>query len=118
MVRLQYDEYFVSARLWAFAGYFRFVRESAVRVEVRSSVEDVYVSAFVNANGTVAVPVVNAAHFAYEASIDLGGLNVSMASAYLTDNEHNVTLTEEWAVDGGKLEVMVEPRAMKTFFLQ
>ena len=120
LVRLQYDEYFVSARLWAFAGYFRFVREGAVRVEVQStsSVEDVYVSAYVNANGTVAVPVVNAAHFAYEASIDLGGLNVSMASAYLTDNEHNVTLTEEWAVDGGKLEVMVEPRAMKTFFLQ
>ena len=118
MIRLQYDEYFVSARLWAFAGYFRFVREGAVRLEVQSSVEEVYVSAFVNGNGSVAVPVVNAAHFAYEASIDLGGLNVSMAQAHLTDNEHNVTLTDEWAVEGGMLDVMVEPRAMKTFFLQ
>ena len=89
-----------------------------MRVEVQSSVEDVYVSAFINGNGSVVVPVINAAHFAYETSIDLGGLNVSMAQAYLTDNEHNVTLIEEWAVEGATLDVMVEPRAMKTFFLQ
>ena len=118
LVRLSYDDYFVSARLWAFAGYFRFARQGAVRVEAVSSAEDVYVSAFVNTNGTVAVPVVNAAHFVYNASIDLGGLSVSRAQAYLTDNEHNVTMTEEWGIEGGVLSVMVEPRAMKTFFLQ
>ena len=47
-------------------------------------------SAYVNTNGTVAIPVVNAAHFAYDLEIDVSGLNVSTATMYLTDNHHNV----------------------------
>lgn len=65
LIRLQYDSFFVSRRLWAFAGYFRFARPGSVRVDAQSSVEEVYVSAYVNKNGTVAIPVINAAHFQY-----------------------------------------------------
>lgn len=87
LIRLEYDEYFISARLWAFASYFRFARPGSVRVDAQTSIEEVYVSAYVNTNGTVAVPVVNAAHFAYDLSIDLLGVNVTTATAYLTDND-------------------------------
>ena len=75
-------------------------------------------SAYINENGTVAVPVVNAAHFAYDLSIDLFGVNVTRATAYLTDNEHNVTMMGEVAVNGSSFQATVEPRAMKTFFLE
>ncbi|KAL9092940.1 MAG: hypothetical protein Q9159_000564 [Coniocarpon cinnabarinum] len=118
LVRLQYDEYFVAARLWAFAGYFRFARPGSVRVDAQSNVEDVYVSAFVNTNGTMAVPVVNAAHFAYNMTVDVSAANATTATAYLTDNDHNVTMVDTVPVQDGYFSASVEPRAMKTFFLQ
>ncbi|KAK5134349.1 hypothetical protein LTR08_006529 [Meristemomyces frigidus] len=118
LIRLSYDEYFISARLWAFASYFRFARPGSVRVDAQTSVEEVYVSAYINTNGTVAVPVVNAAHFAYELTVDLFGVNVTTATAYLTDNNHNVTMVEQFAINGSTFSCQVEPRAMKTFFLE
>ncbi|KAL9109080.1 MAG: hypothetical protein Q9227_006171 [Pyrenula ochraceoflavens] len=118
LIRLQYDEYFVSARLWAFASYFRFARPGSVRIDAQSSVEEVYVSAYVNTNGSVAVPVINAAHFPYDVTVNLAGANVTTATAYLTDNNHNVTAVDKFAINGSKFQASVEPRAMKTFFLQ
>jgi glucosylceramidase len=116
LIRLNQDEYFVSARLWAFASYFRFARPGAVRIEATSSVENVYVSAYVNTNGTVAIPVINAAHFPYQATINLSGIKATTATAYLTDNQHNVTMVGQMPV-GGSMQVTVEPRSMKTYFL-
>jgi glucosylceramidase len=118
LIRLQEDEYFVSARLWAFASYFRFARPGSVRVDAQSSVEEVYVSAYVNKNGTVAVPVINSAHFAYNLTIDLFGVNATKATAYLTDNNHNVSVAGQWTVKGSTFQTSVEPRAMKTFFFE
>ncbi|EXJ56265.1 uncharacterized protein A1O5_12721 [Cladophialophora psammophila CBS 110553] len=116
LIRLDYDDYFVSARLWAFASYFRFARPGSVRIGATSSAENVYVSAYVNVNGTVAIPVINEAHFPYQLTINLSGINASTATAYLTDNEHNVTMVGQTPISG-TFEATVEPRAMKTFFL-
>ncbi|GIZ49208.1 hypothetical protein CKM354_001224300 [Cercospora kikuchii] len=111
--------YQVSARLWAFAGYFRFARPGAVRVEASSDVEEVYVTAWENRNGSLAIPVVNAAHYAYTLDIDLKGLGIGINHGvpYLTDNQHNVSMTEEFVVENGGFRAVVEPRSMKTFFL-
>jgi glucosylceramidase len=116
LIRLDYDNYFVSFRLWAFASYFRFARPGSVRIEATSTAENVYVSAYVNVNGTVAVPVINAAHFPYEITMNLNGIKASTVTAYLTDNTHNVTTMGEMQVDSS-FQVMVEPRSAKTFFL-
>jgi glucosylceramidase len=116
LIRLEYDNYYVSARLWAFASYFRFARPGSIRVEASSNVENVYVSAYVNTNGTVAIPVINAAHFPYQATISLQGVSAKTATAYLTDNDHNVTMVGQTPV-GDSFQVAVEPRSMKTFFL-
>jgi len=118
LIRLQYDDYFVSARLWAFASYFRFARPGSVRVDAQSNAENVYVSSYVNSNGTVAIPVINAAHFAQDLSIDLQGVHAHKATAYLTDNAHNVSLVGRYAIHGSRLTAKIEPRAMKTFFLE
>ena len=116
LIRLEYDNYYVSARLWAFASYFRFARPGSVRIEALSNAENVYVSAYVNTNGTMAIPVINGAHFPYQATINLNGIKASTATAYVTDNEHNVTMVGQNQI-GGALQVTVEPGAMKTFFL-
>jgi glucosylceramidase len=127
LIRLQGNSYFIAARLWAFAGYFRFARPGATRVEASSNKEDMYVSAYVNKNGSLAVPIINAAHFPYTVDLDfqkIGGVNGEKSwkkvTAYLTDNSHNVSNVGEWAFghDGARFQGTVEPRAMKTFFFE
>ena len=117
LVSVNGTSYQVSARLLAMSGYFRFARPGAVRVAADSDVEEIYVTAWVNKNGTVAIPVINAAHYTYNLNIELAGTKVSHAVAYLTDNTHNATMDGQFAVKGGRLSVQIEPRAMKTFFL-
>ena len=88
-------------------------------MDASSDAEDVYVSTFVNSNGTVAVPVVNAAHFAQSVKVVLRGLGqLTKGSAYLTDNTHNVSLVGRFEVSGNAFKATVEPRSMKTFFLE
>ena len=118
LVLLNKDSYAVSSRLWAFASFFRFARPGSIRIGATSDVENVYVSAYINKNGTVAIPVINAAHFAYNLTISLSGITAKKVSAYLTDNNHNVTLLSRCTFSGSTLNFMVEPRAMKTFWLE
>jgi glucosylceramidase len=77
----------------------------------------VYVTAWENANGTVAIPVINAAHYPYTIHVDLAGSEVNYAVAYLTDNSHNVTAVEGFGFEGGRFSAVMEPRSMKTYFL-
>ena len=118
LVNVNGTSYQVAARLWAFSGYFRFARPGAVRIAAdNGGVEDIYVTAWENKNGTVAIPVVNAAHYTYTVDMQLSGVTATQATAYLTDNEHNVTISDQYSVPGGRLTAEVEPRSMKTFFL-
>ncbi|EEA19700.1 hypothetical protein TMatcc_009845 [Talaromyces marneffei ATCC 18224] len=119
LISITGNSYEVSSRLWAFASYFRFARPGSVRIGATSSVENVYVSAYENKNGTVSIPVINAAHFPYEVTIDLKGLKVGKrVSTFLTDNSHNVTLMDQSALHGSVLQATVPPRAVQVFWLE
>ncbi|KAF2463049.1 glycoside hydrolase, partial [Lindgomyces ingoldianus] len=59
LIRLSNDTLSVSARLWAFAQFSRFVKPGAVRVKAESSIGYVRVSAFENVDGKHVVNVVN-----------------------------------------------------------
>jgi glucosylceramidase len=119
LIRLEGNSYEVSSRLWAFASYFRFARPGSTRIGATSSVENVYASAYVNKNGTVAIPIINAAHYTYDVEIHLEGVSAHKVSQFLTDNTHNVALVnDKLSFQGGVLKAIVEPRAMKTFWLE
>ncbi|KAH8801457.1 family 5 glycoside hydrolase [Xylogone sp. PMI_703] len=117
LIRLAGDNYFVSGRLWAQAGYFRFVENGAQRIAASTSVEEVYVSAFQNPDGTIAIPILNAAQNPYTVTIDLFGSDATTAAAWLTDNKHNVTHVGTDKIKNGSFKVTVEPRALKTYVL-
>ncbi|KAK4552100.1 hypothetical protein LTR86_010636 [Recurvomyces mirabilis] len=117
LVLVNGTDYFVASRLWAMSGYFRFARPGAVRIEADSDVEEIYVTAWQNTNGTIAIPVVNAAHYTYTLSMNLAGSGVNHAVAYLTDNTHNQTVDGDFTFSNGQFTTTVEPRSMKTFFL-
>jgi len=118
LIAVNGTSYQVAARLWAFAGYFRFARPGAARLHALSNVQEIRVTAWENTNGTIAIPVINSAHYTYTLDISLVGTNVSHVSAYLSDNNHNVTLTNEtFTLTGGRFKAQIEPRSMKTFYL-
>jgi glucosylceramidase len=120
LVRLEGNTFEVSRRLWAFAGYFRFARPGSVRIDASSSAENLLVTAFENTNGTVAIPVINEAHFERQVEVQVEGcgLKMSAATAYLVNNEHNNTMVGTYAVHGHSLLATVAPRSMTTFFLE
>ena len=119
-VRLDGDTLEVSRRLWAFAGYFRFARPGSVRIDAMSPAENLKVTAFENTNGTMAIPVINEAHFERQVEVVLKGCELArgVATAYLADNEHNNTMVGSFAVNGSMFLASVPPRSMTTFFLE
>ncbi|KAJ4329877.1 hypothetical protein N0V87_010489 [Didymella glomerata] len=120
LVRLDGNTFEVSRRLWAFAGYFRFARPGSVRIDAISPAEDLKVTAFENTNGTLAIPVINEAHFERQVEITLQGCELArgVATAYLADNEHNNTMIGTYGVNGSAFLASVPPRSMTTFFLE
>lgn len=120
LIRLGYDSIEVSRRLYAFAGFFRFARPGSVRIDANSTAETMYVSAFENTNGTLAIPVINAAHFERQVQVNVDGcqLKMGMATAYLADNDHNNTMVGSYHVNGSSFLASVPPRSMTTFFLE
>ncbi|KAH4806517.1 hypothetical protein HBH61_146310 [Parastagonospora nodorum] len=120
LVRLANNSFEVSRRLWAFAGYFRFARPGSVRIGANSSAENMLVTAFENVNGTVAIPVINEAHFERQVEVYLSNckLKLDMATAYLADNDHNNTMVGSYHVNGSSFLASVPPRSMTTFFLE
>jgi O-glycosyl hydrolase len=117
LIRLAGDSYQVSKRLWAMAQFSRFVKPDAVRIGVEGGNETVHVSAFKNANGAVAVQVIN--NSTDEAGIELvldgggGGADLTM---FLTDNESELTdLGQITAGKNGTWESTVPARSMVSF---
>ncbi len=120
LVHLEGNTFEVSRRLWAFAGYFRFARPGSVRIDAISPADNLKVTAFQNANGTLASPVINEAHFQRQVEVSIKGceLVLDVANAYLADNEHNNTMVGTYRINESKFVATVPPRSMTTFFLE
>jgi glucosylceramidase len=91
-----------------------------VRIEADSPALNLKVTAFENTNGTLAVPVINEAHFERQVEVSFKGCKLprGVATAYLADNEHNNTMVGSYAVNGSVFLASVPPRSMTTFFLE
>jgi glucosylceramidase len=82
-----------------------------------SSAENLLVTAFENVNGTLAVPVINEAHFERRVEVRIEAKS-GVVSAYVADNEHNNTLVGRWRVNGTGFVASVKARSLTTFFLE
>ncbi|KAF2199716.1 glycoside hydrolase [Delitschia confertaspora ATCC 74209] len=74
LIKLDKDTVTVSARLWAFAHFSRFVEPGAKRVRAESDKGFVGVSAFVNGDGGVVVQVLNLGHVGLGVRIEILGI--------------------------------------------
>ncbi len=97
LVLVDNQTYVVSKRLWAFAQYSRVARPGAVRVGVSGGSSGLKTTAFANADGKVAVVVINPTTTA--TSVDVAGLKAASAKAWVTDSTHDMEETAV-SVDG------------------
>ena len=103
--------YYVSKRFWAFAQYSRLVRPGAVRVGVAGD-SSLRSTAFVNADGSVVVTVINTA--ASAATLSVAGLKATAAKAWVTDGSNDMAAmaTVTVGADGSVAGVSVPGRGL------
>lgn len=106
-----------SKRLWAMAGWSRFVRPGAVRVGVEGGGGGLKVTGFKGVAGEVVVVVVNGGSGERGVSVGVkGGVGVQKAEVWVTDGGRSLERGEV-KVEGGKAVGSVPGRGMVTFVL-
>ncbi|HZE04903.1 MAG TPA: glycoside hydrolase family 30 beta sandwich domain-containing protein, partial [Solirubrobacteraceae bacterium] len=104
-----------SGRLWAFAGYSRFVRPGAVRIAATTSAAGLDVSAFRNTDGSTAVVVLNSARSRQVATFSLRGLRGAHVTPYLTDRSHQLSPQPSITVRNAAFTATLPPRSLVTY---
>jgi len=118
LILIDGDTVEVSKRLWAFAQYSRFVKPGATRIGVASSGVAFNMTAFANADGSVAVQVINNNNSTQPVKIQ--GLPVRRhwtVSGWLTNNEHDLSRVSVQAVGHGEVQASIPALSMMSFVM-
>jgi glucuronoarabinoxylan endo-1,4-beta-xylanase len=112
--------YRASKRLWAMAGYSRFIRPGANRVGASTSDGNLRLSAYRNSDGSIVVVALNAAASATEVSYSLQstGITTGTAVPYITNNANNMTVQQAIVVNGGAFTATVPARSLATYLIR
>ncbi len=109
-----------SGRLWAFANYSRFIRPGAVRIGASSSSGAVDLSAFKNANGTIAIVALNTASSADPITYSLSGTgtaNGATVTPYLTNSSASIAAQGATTVSNGSFTATIPARSLVTYLV-
>ena len=104
-----------SGRLWAFAGFSRFIRPGAVRIGTTTSDAALEVSAFRNRDGSTAVVVLNRAHSHQTATFSMHGLDTAHVTPYLTDASHQLSAQPSITVRNSAFTATLPPRSLVSY---
>jgi O-glycosyl hydrolase len=107
-----------SARLWAFANYSRFIRPGAVRIAATSSNSADELTAFKNADGSVAIVALNTAQTADPVTFALSGTgtaNGATVTPYLTNASSDTAAQPTIPVSGGAFTATIPARSLVTY---
>lgn len=117
LIQLNGDSYRVSKRLWALAGYSRFIRPNATRIGATTGDGTLRLSAFRNTDGTLAVVALNTASSATSVSYTLPntGITTGTATPYLTNGSNSMAAQSPAAVAGGAFTATVPARSLVTY---
>jgi O-glycosyl hydrolase len=115
LVEVQGNTVATSGRLWAFAGYSRFIRPGAVRIGTTTSATGLDVTAFRNSDGSIAVIVLNRARSRQVATFSLRGLSGAHVTPYLTDTSHELSVQSPITVRNSAFTATLPPRSLVTY---
>lgn len=106
------DTYYVPKRLWAFAGFSRYVRPGAIRIDAVSSDPGLKTSAFRNRDGSYVVVAINTTGQAVATDYAVPG---HRALPYLTDEADNMAAQPALRIAHGTFTATVPAMSMVTF---
>ena len=117
LIQMTGDAYRVSKRLWALAGYSRYIRPGAVRIGATTADGTLRLSAFRNADGSLAVVALNTGGAATSVSYTLPstGITTGRATPYLTNGASSMTAQTAVPVSGGAFTATVPARSLVTY---
>ena len=124
LILLDGDTVNVSKRLWAMAQWSRFVKPGATRIDVQSSDAAFNTTAFENADGSVAVQVINNSNATQ--SVLVSGLKAAghqhssskpTVRGHLTNNDHDLALSPVKPLGGGRHGANIPAYSMMSFVL-
>ncbi|KAH8907287.1 glycoside hydrolase [Coniochaeta sp. PMI_546] len=110
LILVDNNNYTVSKRFWAFAQYSRTIRPKAIRVGI-SGGSNLKSTAFLNADGSIAVNVINSGTGAVTLSV--AGTNATAAKGWKTDSSNDMTeISAAIGTDGTVSGVTVPGRGL------
>jgi O-glycosyl hydrolase len=121
LIQINGDTVSASGRLWAFANYSRFVRPGAVRIGASTSDSNLELTAFRNADGSVAIVALNTGTSADPVSFALQRLGVSghaTVTPYLTDTGSDTAAQAPLHVHAGAFTDTLPARSLVTFVIR
>ncbi|KAI8628347.1 glycoside hydrolase family 30 protein [Xylariaceae sp. FL1651] len=120
LIRIDSNNVTPSKRLWAFGQWSRSVRPDAIRVGVQGAPSGVKAAAFQNIDRSVAVLFINSGTSAVSVQVKVAGVaifNVTSATAYLTDNTHDLNETTA-SISSGAAAITIPGRSMLSVILR
>ncbi|PWI20855.1 hypothetical protein DI272_35110 [Streptomyces sp. Act143] len=120
LIQMDGENYHVSKRLWALAGYSRFIRPGATRIGATTPDAGLELSAFRNTDGNLTVVALNAGTGAQQVSYGLRntGITAGTATPYLTNGSHSMARQPAVHVRGGALTATVPARSLVTYTIR
>jgi glucosylceramidase len=117
LIQLDGDAYHVSKRLWAIAGYSRFVRPGAQRINATSGNSALRLTAFRNIDGSLVVVALNTASSAASMSYVLAntGITAGSVTPYLTNSGNSMAAEAGIKISGGAFAATVPARSLITY---
>ncbi len=116
LIQFNSGSYTVSARLWAFAQYSRFIRPGAVHVGTSTTDSNLMTFAARNSDGSYAIVVLNAnrsdtpATFALQNAVSSG-----TATPYVTNGANSVAQQGGIGINGGSFSATIPARSLVTY---
>jgi glucuronoarabinoxylan endo-1,4-beta-xylanase len=109
----------ISKRGYSMAHFSKFVRPGDVRVEATKSPQaGVLLSAYLRADGSVAIVAVNSNSAAVEQAVSVGGVQLESVSAWTTDASRNLAPVDQPAPDGSSFTATLAAASVTTFVVE
>lgn len=106
----------VSKRLWAFAGYSRYVRPGAMRISATTANTNLKVTAFRNTDGSYVAVALNAAAADEVVTFSLANVSTAgTATPYLTNQANSMAPQPALSISGGAFTGTVPARSLVTY---
>jgi len=116
LILVDRGEFYVSKRFWAFAQYSRTIRPGAIRVGIAGGT-GLRSTAFVNADGSTVVNVINTG--TELVAVSIVGVKATTASAWVTDNSNDMTaVAPAVGTDGSVSGITVPGRGLVSFVIK